>query len=116
DVLRVFSGRTQWAEGFGAGTLVYRVDAVESSDSAVQTIFVTDQSLTLWDGAPSFAEDLGGHAVALLRGRFDAQETVTLSDMTLSERKPLMHPLEPSPRQSLAHWGADRAYPALQFR
>ncbi|MEA2641199.1 MAG: hypothetical protein QOF51_2593 [Chloroflexota bacterium] len=27
-----------------------------------------------------------------------------------------MNPLEPSPRQNLAHWGADRDYPALRFR
>jgi hypothetical protein len=27
-----------------------------------------------------------------------------------------MNPLEPTPRQNLAHWAADRGHPALRFR
>jgi hypothetical protein len=72
DVSRLVASRTQWSAGFGAGNLIYRVDTVESHDAPAQSIFVTDQSITMWDGSPSSTPDADGRVLAFLRDRFNA--------------------------------------------
>jgi hypothetical protein len=53
----------RWSEGFGAGSLIYRIDWTPTSSDIVQTIFVTDEAVTLWRGSAVHIAD-PKHAIA----------------------------------------------------
>jgi hypothetical protein len=70
DILGLFGPRPKWIEGFGGGTLVYRVSTDNRDNPAGRTLFITEQSVTQWDGSARYVEDATGSALRLVRDRF----------------------------------------------
>jgi hypothetical protein len=58
-----------WVDGFGDGRLLYRIDLLSQQEELPQTsIFVTDSSYTVWDGAARHLNDPEGAVAKHLDG------------------------------------------------
>jgi len=57
-----------WRKGFGPGLLLYRLDHWLSS-RRIETVFMTTESVTIWDGTARHKRDPGGTVAALVATR-----------------------------------------------